>query len=293
MTSLREWLAAEQRVAIQGISGRVARAQLPALRQSGTNVVAGVVPERRGDVDGIPVFPSVGEAKAATGCNVSIVAVPPAEVRAACLDAIEAEIALAVVLTEGVPVLDAVAIRRARARTLLVGANTPGMAVVGVAKLGFMSSELLREGDVALVSRSGTLSYEVAQELADLGGGVSTWIGVGGDPVPLLDLSEAVRLALEDPRTRALVLVGEVGGDAEERLADGAAATPWPVPVHALVVGRMTTPDRPMGHAGAVVRDGVGLYDTKVSRLRAAGVTVHDTPWGLASALSAAARPAR
>ena len=286
MTPLREWLAAEQRVVIQGIRGRVARGQLPILREAGTNVVAGVVPERRGDVDGVPLFATVAEARTATGCNTSIVAVPPEDVRSACLEAIAEGLRLVVVLSEGVPVLDAIAIKRAAGGTLLVGANTPGMAVQGVAKLGFMPSNLLRPGDVAIVSRSGTLSYEVALELTERGYGISTWIGVGGDAVPFLDLAGAVRVALDDPRTRALALVGEVGGDAEERLADEMAGLPWPVPVHALIVGRGISPERPMGHAGAAIRGGIGLYETKVARLRAAGVQVHETPWDLAEALA-------
>lgn len=288
MTPLREWLAAEQRVVIQGISGRTARGQLPVLREAGTNIVAGVVPERRGEIDGIPLFPTVADARSATGCNASIVTVPPEDVRSACLEAIAAGLRLVVVLTEGVPVLDAIAIKRAARDTLLVGANTPGMAVQGVAKLGFMPSNLLQRGDVdvAVVSRSGTLSYEVALELTRRGYGISTWIGVGGDPVPLLDLAGAVRIALDDPRTRALVIVGEVGGDAEERLADEMGGGVWPVPVYALVVGRAISPERPMGHAGATIRGGVGLYDTKVARLRAAGVRVNDTPWELVDALA-------
>lgn len=278
---------AEQRVVLQGMSGRTARRQMPVLRESGTNIVAGVVPGRRGEIDGVPLYPSVSEAKIATACNTSIIAVPPDGARAACLEAIAAELRLAVVLSEGMPVLDAIAVRRARGRTILVGANTPGMAVPGVAKLGFMPSNLLRPGPVALVSRSGTLSYEVGLELCERGLGISLWIGVGGDAVPLLDLAEAIQLALDDPRTQALVLVGEVGGDAEERLAQTMRGREWAVPVHALVVGQASSPERPMGHAGAVVHGNVGRYDTKVAALRSAGVLVHDTPWDLAAMVAA------
>lgn len=287
MSALRERLAREQRVVIQGITGRTARGQLPVLRASGTNIVAGVVPGRTGDVDGVPLFSSLAEARSATGCNVSIVVVPPSEVRAACIEAAECGLDLVVVLTEGVPVLDALAIRSASRETMFVGANTPGMAIAGVIKLGFMPSRLLRAGNVGLVSRSGTLSYEVALGLSDEGLGVSTWIGTGGDPVPLLDMAGAARLVLDDPETRALVVIGEIGGDGEERIADAMAAEAWRLPVHALVVGESIAPDRPMGHAGAMVRGDVGAYGSKVRRLTEAGVHVHATPWELASAVSA------
>jgi succinyl-CoA synthetase alpha subunit len=212
--------------------------------------------------------------------------VPGEVVRAAACEALEAGARLVVVLAEGVPVMDSLAVASAAGDALVIGPNTPGLIIPGLIKLGFMPSARLRPGRVGLVSRSGTLSYEVSLQLAQRGIGISTWIGIGGDPTPLLDMPAAAEVVAEDPHTDVLVLVGEIGGTGEESVAEAIAGGRIRQPVHAMIVGTRGVGDEPVGHAGSVILAGAGRHDSKVGRLRAAGATVHRTPWDLAEAVA-------
>ncbi|MCW2860633.1 MAG: Succinyl-CoA synthetase alpha chain [Actinoallomurus sp.] len=296
MRSLRDRLGAAQGVVIQGLASKTGRVQLAAMQAQGTRVVAGVSGRHAGtEVEGIPVYPTMAEACRATGATTALLFVPAQHVRAAALDAFAAGVDLLVVLAEGVPVMDAIAVAEAAGDRLVVGPNSPGLIVPGLAKLGFMPSGALRPGPVGLVSRSGTLSYEVSLHLAQRDVGISTWIGIGGDLTPFLPMPRAAELVAADPRTELLVIVGEVGGTGEEAVAQAIADGRLTVPVHALIVGGSAGGDEPLGHAGAVMLGGAGGYDAKVGRLREAGVTVHGTPWDLAEAVATqvASVPAR
>lgn len=284
---LRTWFRREQRVAVHGLTGRAAAAQLPVMMAAGTNVVAGVAPAHGGEVvGGVPVFDDIDQARAATDANVSVMFLPAPAVKTACEEAVACGVRMVVVVTENVPLLDTVAIRERAGSALLVGPNSPGFAIPGVVKLGFMPSELVRPGPVGIVSRSGTLSYEVTLALQQEGLGISTWFGVGGDAVPFTDSALAALLVGDDPMTRVVVVIGEIGGSGEEHVAELIADGSLTVPVHALLVGQQTRGDQPMGHAGAVVLGNAGTFESKYSQLTAAGAVVHRTPWELAAAVA-------
>ncbi|GAA5190244.1 succinate--CoA ligase subunit alpha [Rugosimonospora acidiphila] len=288
MKPLREWLEGRPGVVVHGLASRTGRNQLAALRAQGTRVVAGVSGRQAGtELDGIPLFASTGDACRATGATVALLFVPAEHVRPAALEALEAGVELLVIPAEGVPVMDALVVAEAAGDTLVVGPNSPGLIVPGLIKLGFMPSGRLRPGPVGLVSRSGTLSYEVSLHLAERGIGISTWIGVGGDVAPFLPMREAAELVAADPQTELLVIVGEVGGTGEESVAQSIVDGQLTVPVHAMIVGGRVVGDEPVGHAGAVMLGGAGGYEGKVARLRAAGATVHSTPWELADDIAA------
>jgi succinyl-CoA synthetase alpha subunit len=285
---LREWLLDGPGVVVHGLAGRAGRNQLAQLRQQRTRVVAGVSARLAGtEIDGIPLFGTVSEACAVTGATVVLLFVPAAAVRATACEALAAGARLVVVLAEGVPVMDCLAVADAAGDALVVGPNTPGLIVPGLIKLGFMPSERLRPGGVGLVSRSGTLSYEVSLQLARRGIGLSTWIGIGGDVTPLLSMPAAAEVVAGDPHTEVLVLVGEIGGTGEESVAEAVAAGRIRQPVHAMIVGARGVGAEPVGHAGSVILAGAGRHDSKVGRLRDAGATVHRTPWDLAAAVAA------
>jgi succinyl-CoA synthetase alpha subunit len=292
MRSLRERLGAGQGVVIQGLASKTGRAQLAAMQAQGTNVVAGVSARQGGtEVEGLPIYPTMEEACRATGARIGLLFVPAQHVRTAALTAFAAGVELLVVLAEGVPVMDAIAVAEAAGDTLTVGPNSPGLIIPGLIKLGFMPSGALKPGPVGLVSRSGTLSYEVSLHLAQRAVGISTWIGIGGDLTPFLTMPRATELVVADPQTELLVVVGEVGGTGEEAVAQAIADGRVTIPVHALIVGRSAGGDEPLGHAGAVMLGGAGSYEAKVERLREAGVTVHGTPWELAEAVAARLTP--
>lgn len=207
-------------VLVQGISGRMGRAHTANMREYGTNIVAGIAGRSdRAEIDGVPVFADCAAAVAATGAVASIAMVPPADVRGAVLEALAAGIGLIVTIAEGVPVHDALAVGRAvrAAGACWVGPSTPGLAVPGQMKLGFLPNVALRPGPIALMSKSGTLSYEIGYRLAQAGLGQSVWVGVGGDPVKGVRFADLLDPFLADARTEAIVLIGEVGGDEEDR----------------------------------------------------------------------------
>lgn len=283
-------LSAATPVLVQGLTGRMGRAHTTHMRRYGTRIVGGTAV--RGDapaeVDGVPVFADVAAAVAATGARTCIAMVPPAGVRAAAEAAFAAGIGLLVTIAEGVPVHDALAIgRAARAASVTwVGPSTPGLALPGRMKLGFLPDVALRPGDVALMSRSGTLSYEVGYRMAQRGLGQSLWVGVGGDPVKGVRFADLLPVFQADPGTRVIVLVGEVGGAEEEEFAVALAATPNAKPVVAIIAGREAKEGVSMGHAGALTWGDFGTFASKQVRLEAAGARCFASVEALVEALA-------
>jgi succinyl-CoA synthetase alpha subunit len=287
VTDLRTMLEGRG-VIVHGLAGRAAMVQIEEIQRQGTKVVAGVSSSRSGqEVAGIPLYGTIAEAAAKTSAEAALLFVPAEHARAAALDAIDAGMRLVVLLAEGMPVLDALAVRERVGDTCLIGPNSPGIVVPGVAKLGFMPTGAVTPGCVGMVSRSGTLSYEVSRALSERGTGISSWIGIGGDVVPFTSMAQAARLVSADSHTDVLVVVGEIGGTGEEGLAQAMADGLIDVPVHALIVGESAHPDEPLGHAGAVMLGDAGSFESKVTRLTEAGVVVHHTPWQLADAVTA------
>lgn len=274
-------------VIVQGATGRAGSVHVRRMKEYGTNIVAGVsVRAGTESVEGVPVFPDCRAAVAATGAAVSLAMVPPLGVLTAVEDAIAAGIKLIVTVAEGVPVHDALRIGRIvkQANALWIGASTPGLAIPGQMKLGFLPDVSLRPGPLGMMSKSGTLSYETGYRLGAVGLGTSIWVGVGGDPVKGVRFSDLLDTFLADERTEGIVLVGEVGGSEEEDFADALARSPTRKPVYALVAGRSAKEGVPMGHAGALVFGEIGTFESKKRRLEAAGAQVFSTIEGLISA---------
>lgn len=274
-------------VIVQGATGRTGSVHIRRMKEYGTNIVAGVSARAGADsVEGVPVFPDCRAAVAATGANVSLAMVPPAGVLAAVQDAVGAGVKLVVTVAEGVPVHDALKIGRLtrEAGVTWIGASTPGLAIPGEMKLGFLPDVSLKPGPLGMMSKSGTLSYETGYRLGSVGLGTSIWVGVGGDPVKGVRFPDLLDTFLADKRTEGIVLVGEVGGSEEEDFADALARSPRKKPVYALVAGRGAKEGVPMGHAGAMVFGDTGTFATKKRRLEAAGAKVFATMEGLIEA---------
>ncbi|BAA80057.2 succinyl-CoA synthetase alpha chain [Aeropyrum pernix K1] len=273
----------ETRVLVQGITGREGSFHAKAMLEYGTKVVAGVTPGKGGsEVHGVPVYDSVKEALAEhPEINTSIVFVPAPFAPDAVYEAVDAGIRLVVVITEGIPVHDTMRfVNYARQKgATIIGPNCPGAITPGQAKVGIMPGHIFKEGGVAVVSRSGTLTYEISYMLTRQGIGQSTVIGIGGDPIVGLSFTEALKLFQEDPQTEALVLIGEIGGDMEERAAEMIKKGEFTKPVIAYIAGRTAPPEKRMGHAGAIIMMGTGTYEGKVKALREAGVEVAETPF--------------
>lgn len=283
-------LSSRTKVLVQGLTGRMGRTHAAHMRRYGTRIVGGTA--ARADAppeqDGIPVFGDIAAAVAATGAEASIAMTPPAATRAAAEAAFAAGIRLLVTIAEGVPVHDALAIGRAarEAGAIWVGASTPGLAVPGQMKMGFLPDVALAPGDVALMSKSGTLSYEAGYRMVQRGLGQSLWIGVGGDPVKGTRFSDLLPVFQTDPRTRAIVLVGEVGGAEEEEFAAALTAIPDAKPVFAIIAGREAKEGVSMGHAGALTWGDFGSHASKTRRLTEAGARCFDTVEKLVEALA-------
>ncbi len=264
-------------VIVQGITGRMGRSHTALMRAYGTNIVGGT--SARADVResaGVPVFASCAGAVQATGAVASVAMAPPAETLDAVLEALAAGIKLIVTVAEGVPLHDAIRIGRAvgRAGAVWVGASTPGLAVPGACKLGFLPDVCLAPGPLAIMSKSGTLSYEVGYRLVRQGLGQSIWVGVGGDPVKGVRFADLLPVFFADARTKAIVLVGEVGGTEEEECAEAYARLGPRKPLFALIAGREAKEGVSMGHAGALVHGEFGTLESKTRRLTQAGATV-------------------
>ena len=270
------------RVLVQGITGRIGQAQTRWMREYGTTIVAGVTPGRGGaTVHGVPVFDTVAEAVAETGAQASVFFVPAPAVKDAVFETLEAGVELVVVVTEHVPVHDTMEMR-AEARRVgarLLGPTTPGILTVGEAKMGIIPGNLFpgSAGRAGVVSRSGTLAYEVGGVLTRAGVAPSTVVGMGADPVVLTDLAEILGLFAADPDTDLVTIVGEVGGVQEELAAESIAAG-FPKPVIAYIAGRNAPEGKRMGHAGALVQRGMGSVASKVRALERAGALIAETP---------------
>lgn len=280
-------------VLVQGISGRMGRAHAAGMRAYGTHIVAGTGRSMMGrtertEIDGVPVFGDCAAAVAATGAVASIAMVAAGDVRAAVFEALAAGIRLIVTIAEGVPVHDAMAIGRAvrAAGATWVGPSTPGLAVPGEMKLGFLPDAALRPGPVAIMSKSGTLSYEIGWRLVQAGRGQSLWVGVGGDAVKGVRFADLIAPFEADARTAAIVLVGEVGGDEEEQFAAALARSGARKPVFAVIAGREAKEGVAMGHAGALTFGATGTVASKRAALEAAGVLVFATMAELVAAVA-------
>jgi succinyl-CoA synthetase alpha subunit len=257
-------------------------------RDYGTQVVGGVAPGKGGtEVDGLPVFDTVREAVAATGADASVVFVPPPGAADAILEAADAGIALVVCITEGVPALDMLRAKRALrgGRTRLLGPNCPGVVTPGQCRIGIMPAQITRPGPVGVVSRSGTLTYEAVDQLTRLGIGQSSCVGIGGDPVIGTTFVDALALFEADPETRAVILIGEIGGNAEETAAAFVKAH-MRKPVVAFIAGQNAPPGKRMGHAGAIIAGGQGRASDKIAALEAAGVSIAPSPAELGETLA-------
>lgn len=268
------------RVVSQGITGTEGSFHTREALKLGTNVVAGVTPGKGGsDFDGIPVYDRVIEAVAKQGANASGIYVPAAVAPDAILEAIEAGIELIVCLTEGIPVLEMIKVKQALkgSTSRFIGPNCPGIATPGGGKIGFIPNFTLSKGNVGVISRSGTLTYEVLWQLTTLGIGQSTAIGIGGDPIVGSTFVDLLELFEKDAQTGAIILIGEIGGSAEEEAAEFIKDNVTK-PVVAFVAGRTAPPGRRMGHAGAIIAGGKGTSEEKVKALAKAGVVVENNP---------------
>ena len=279
----------ETRLLVQGITGSAGAFHARQMIEYGTHVVAGVTPGRGGErFDAVPVFDTVAAAAKATGANASCIFVPPPGAADAILEAFDAKIELVVCITEGIPVVDMLKVRRVleglKGTTRLIGPNCPGIITPGACKIGIMPGHIHRPGHVGVVSRSGTLTYEAVGQLTALGVGQSTCIGIGGDPVGGMDFIDVLELFQADPDTHGVILIGEIGGGAEERAAQFIREK-MTKPVAAFIAGTTAPPGKRMGHAGAIVAGGKGTAAEKIQSLEAAGARVAPTPSDMASTL--------
>jgi succinyl-CoA synthetase alpha subunit len=284
------WVDGGTRLAVQGITGKEGMFHALGCREYGTRVVAGVTPGKGGgSVEGIPVYDSVAEARAATGCNASMIFVPPPFAADAIMEAAAAAVELVVCITEGIPVQDMLRVkdflRGHPAR--LVGPNCPGVISPGMAKIGIMPGHIHRPGGVGVISRSGTLTYEAVWQLTNLGLGQSTCVGIGGDPVNGTSFIDVLEAFAGDPATVGVVMIGEIGGTAEEEAAEWIRGN-FDRPVVGFVAGRTAPPGRRMGHAGAIVAGGKGTAAAKMEAMRAAGLHVVESPAKLGETMARA-----
>jgi succinyl-CoA synthetase alpha subunit len=270
------------RVLVQGITGKIGSVQTHWMLDYGTNIVAGVTPGKSGtSVEGVPVFDSAGEAVAATGAEASVFFVPASFVLDAFIETVDAGIDLIVIVPEHVPVHDTMIMReyiqkQVGRNIFALGPTTPGITTAGEAKMGIMPASLFKPGKIGIISRSGTLAYEMTAILTDAGFGQSTIVGMGADPVALTSLSDILTMYEADPDTDAVVIVGEVGGVQEEQAAECIKA--MTKPVAAYIAGRFAPEGKKMGHAGAIIRGTQGTVKSKCETLGAVGVTILDTP---------------
>jgi len=268
------------RVLTQGITGATGQIHTRACKEYGTQMVAGVTPGKGGgDFEGIPIFDTVAQAVAATGANTSVIYVPPPFTADAMMEAADAGIELIIAITEGVPVMDMVRVKRylEGRRSRLLGPNCPGVITPGQCKIGIMPGHIFRSGPIGVISRSGTLTYEAVDQLTRVGLGQSTCVGICGDPVHGIGFIDALKLFNDDPATEAVVMIGEIGGTDEEEAAAWIKAH-MEKPVTAFIVGQTAPPGKRMGHAGAIISGGKGTAQEKVAALNAAGIRTTPSP---------------
>ena len=285
---MTKFIDKDTRVIVQGITGSQGKFHTHLMREYGTKVVAGTSPGKGGqEFEGVPVYDTIREIQDNYEIDASIIFVPAPYALDAALEAVEARLDPVVVITEGLPVRDSIELvaRAKQMGTTIVGPNTPGVIKAGESKMGIMPTQVFKRGNVGIISRSGTLFYEIAAQITNAGLGQSTCVGVGGDPVVGLDYIDMLKWFQDDPETKAVALIGEIGGDAEERAAKYIKEGGFTKPVAAFIAGRAAIPGKRMGHAGAIIQGSTGTADSKISALRKAGVQVGELPGQVAKAL--------